>query len=40
MTGDAVLIWTSALSSLVPAVREAVVAFEVDQIDPAARTGA
>jgi nitroimidazol reductase NimA-like FMN-containing flavoprotein (pyridoxamine 5'-phosphate oxidase superfamily) len=35
----AVLIWTASLSTLIPAVRGAVVAFEADRLDRAARCG-
>ncbi len=37
--GGAVLIWTGSLSSLGQAVRGAVVAFEADEFDRAARSG-
>jgi nitroimidazol reductase NimA-like FMN-containing flavoprotein (pyridoxamine 5'-phosphate oxidase superfamily) len=36
---DAVWIWTASPSSMAQAVRGAVVAFEVDHLDPASRTG-
>lgn len=35
----AIWIWTASLSSVIPAVRGAVVAFEVDHIDSSSRIG-